>query len=140
MRRRPRPRARRTSSSTSRSSLKMSCWNSYDVISIMSMDVLDRAYERQRELHGGLRIVGHWILLQRSWWGEMKVWGWFARKFPRSRNSDAVTRSIPDGCHLSRGLASFQTSMDSTMHDIGYERYVIGLADCLESQETPGLD
>ena len=79
MRRRPRPRARRTSSSSSRSSLKMSCWNSYDVISIVSMDVLDWAYERQRELHGGLRIVGHWILLQRSWWGEMKVWGWFAR-------------------------------------------------------------
>jgi hypothetical protein len=35
MRKRPRPRASRTSSSSSRSSVKMSCWNSYDVISVM---------------------------------------------------------------------------------------------------------
>jgi hypothetical protein len=61
MRKRPRPRARRTSSSSSRSSLKMSCWNSYDVISTADVDVGDEAYKRQRELHGGLRITGHWI-------------------------------------------------------------------------------
>lgn len=38
MRNRPRPRAMRTSSSSSRNSLKMSCWNSYVVLSVSRGD------------------------------------------------------------------------------------------------------
>jgi hypothetical protein len=63
MRRRPRPRARRTSSSSSRSSLKISCWNSCDDVSGIHSVVWGMLYKRQRELHGGLRIAGHWVQL-----------------------------------------------------------------------------
>lgn len=74
MRSRPRPRARRTSSSSSRSSLKMSCWNSYDVISSCSEYCYEYNYKRQRELHGALRIAGHWVRSRRQRWvGNMAL-------------------------------------------------------------------
>jgi hypothetical protein len=53
--------------------------------------MLEKTYKRQRELHGGLRIAGHWVLLGRLRWGKVEDVG-VAMRVLKIRETHSISR------------------------------------------------